>query len=254
MGYRYNIQFGLITIPVKVNTLQKDNGIRFNFLCNVCKQKIVYKRYCANCNTEVSYNDLLKGFFLSKNNYVIFTKEELDKLKEEVNDKTINILGFTDANTIPFYLFQKTYNLDPQDDKKTGVIIGEEAYNLFKEALKITNLCAIGSIVFNKKSYLCVIRHYGNRLFLSLLYYPEMIYFSENNREFKIDNEKLKMSVEFIKKITYINFEEFYKNIKDKYRDKFLELLQNKLNAKGIKEEAEEFKKMQKEIFEKSKK
>jgi len=88
------IKFGLVSIPVKLTSLRTQN-ITFNLVCGYCNGKVRYKRYCENCGRELKYNELKKGFKISKSNFVILEKEQLELLKKvEDNgiEKTLKVL------------------------------------------------------------------------------------------------------------------------------------------------------------------
>ena len=241
------IKFGLISIPVKLTTLVRPEEIRFHNLCPTCKSRISYKRWCENCQREVSYSEMLKGFEVSKSyGMVVLTKEQIEAMKR-VEDEGIKIVGFVRAEDIPFYLFEKTYNLLPQRDKK-GFVLGKEAFLLFKEALKISGLCAVGKMAMRSKTYLVAIRTYQDRLFISLLYYPHRISFPEKV-EGEIREEELNLALELIDKLTYLNWNDFYtlENAKDEFREKMLRVLRNPKEIK-VKEEVKKFKSLMEEL------
>jgi DNA end-binding protein Ku len=234
------ISFGLITIPIKITTLQKDDDIKFSSVCPNCFSVISNKKWCNKCNAEVPYAELLKGFV--KNNTIakIMTQEQVKAIKM-INDCGIKLVGFINDNEIPFYLYYKTYNITPQYDRKQKREIGVEQYVLFREALKLSGLSAIGKFVMRNKSYLVSIKQYQDKLFLSLLYYPHRINFAEKI-EGKVSEEELNLALEFIKKITFLNFGNFYtvENVKDEYREKLMRVISGETVAEQVKEVKEE--------------
>jgi len=222
------IQFGIISIPVKLTTLQEPNPIQFHNLCPNCKGRITYKKWCENCNKEVEHKEMLKGYEASKSNIIILTQEQVKALKEMDNNTGIEIVGFIDANDIDFYLFDKVYNLLPQRDKK-GVVNGEKSFCLFREALELSNLQAFGRFVMRDKEYLCVIKAYQKRLFLITLIHPHRISLPERVEK-EVSKEELDLALEFISHLK-TTFSELHNKgeTRDKQLERFHNLIQNKL-------------------------
>ena len=237
------IKFGLISIPVKLTTLQQKEPYSFHNLCPYCKSQIRYKKWCDNCQKEISHKEMLKGYRVSKSNIIILTQAEINALKQ-LSDSGIEILGFVDQEEIPFYLIEKTYNLLPQVDRK-GKVLGLKAFCLFKEVLKLSNLVAIGKMVMRNKEYLISIRFYQDRLFLSILYYPHRISFGEKY-SIELKEQEIKLGLEYISnlKTTFLKLREEGKTL-DRFLERMRELLMKKVElkvSKPIKEQVEDLK------------
>jgi DNA end-binding protein Ku len=218
------IKFGLINIPIKLTSLTiTEKG--FTLVCPE-GHKIRYKRWCDVCNREIQYSELKKAYEISKSNMVILTKEQLESIKT-IEDTGIEIIGFTNRDDIPFYLYEKTYNIIPIYDKKVD---SRKQFVLFREALKLSGLTAIGKMVMRNKSYLVSITAYQDRLFLSLLTYPEKLRVEEKV-DFKVSEAELNLAIELIKSLNRINWSEYYNenNVKDEYREKLQQIILNNL-------------------------
>ena len=87
------ISFGLVYIPVNLYTATQDSDITFNQLHKADKSRIRYKKVCAHCGKEVKPEDIVRGFQYAKDQYVVITDEEIEKIKTE-KDRTIAILSF----------------------------------------------------------------------------------------------------------------------------------------------------------------
>ena len=218
------IKFGLINIPIKLTSLTlTEKG--FTLVCPE-GHRIKYKRWCDICGREIQYNELKKAYEISKSHLVILTKEQLDSIKT-IEDTGIEIIGFTNRDDIPFYLYEKTYNVIPIADKKVD---SRKQFVLFREALKLSGLTAIGKMVMRNKSYLVSITAYQDRLFLSLLTYPEKLRVEEKI-DFKVSEAELNLAIELIKNLNRINWSEYYNenNVKDEYREKLQQIILNNL-------------------------
>ncbi|MCW1312761.1 MAG: hypothetical protein OH338_05030 [Candidatus Parvarchaeota archaeon] len=238
------IKFGLTAIPVSITTLQQDYPIRFNNLCPYCKTQIKMKRYCVNCNKELNnYKELLKGYKISKSNCIILTQNQIENLKK-VEDNGIEIKAFIHEDDIKFYYIDKIYNIIPTNYSKIVL----KPFVLFKEALKLSGLCAIGKFVMRNREYICVIKHFEDRLFLITLIHPHRIELPEKIKE-EVSEIELKCALEVIEKLK-TTFNELHHNnfTRDEYYENFSNYLQGKL--KTVEEQTKEFKEMIKEMTE----
>lgn len=243
------IKFGLTVIPVSITTLQEKDTIKFNNLCPTCKSPIKEKRYCVNCNKELNnYRELLKGFRISKNNYIVLTQEQIENLKK-IEDTGIEVKAFIPEDTIKFYYIDRIYNLIPTDYNKMIL----KPFILFREVLKLSGLCAIGKIVMRSKEYICLIKHFENRLFLITLLHPHKISLPTIVEE-AVDETELNQALELIEKMKTTFDELHYKGFtKDEYLQKFSDLIKGKIPT-SVSNQVKEFKKMVEEMKKKVKK
>ena len=88
--WKGNISFGLVNIPVQVfSAVQREDYTTFDQLCKK-EHKIKYKRWCPVEEREVPWSEIKKGYEITKNNYVVLEKEDIDKIKLK-STKTIEI-------------------------------------------------------------------------------------------------------------------------------------------------------------------
>jgi len=144
-----SINFGLVNIPILMNTIIKNNDSAFNQLHDKCKKRINYIKYCPTCKMKVTEKEIVKGYEYEKDKYVIFEKDELNNLKPE-NDHEIDIISFIDFKEVDPIYFEKSYDIDYTGKGK--------AYFLFCEALKKTKLVALAKTVIGNKFYYCILR------------------------------------------------------------------------------------------------
>lgn len=117
-------------------TAIQDTDIRFIQLCKSDLSRVRYKKVCAHCGSEVSTNDIVKGFEYEKDKYVIVTDDDFEKIKSP-KDKTIHILHFAQLNQISPVYYDKTYHAIPS----TG---GEKAFELLWRSLMKEQKIVIG--------------------------------------------------------------------------------------------------------------
>jgi len=226
-----SISFGLVNIPIKIYKAAESRIISFNNLHKECGTPLVYKRWCPKCQKEVAHEDIEKGYKITKEKYVVISKEDIEKLKLKTT-KMIEIQEFVDASQIdPIYL-EKSYYVVPEE---TGV----KAYSLFVEALRVSNKVAIGKVVMRNKEYLVALRAFKKGLVMHILHYlgevKDVEEFSELKHLVTIKEEELKLAQALISKLTEKEFD--LSKFKDNYTEALMKLIKAKAEGKEIKVE-----------------
>jgi DNA end-binding protein Ku len=168
------VSFGLVAIPVKLYTATESRGgISFNFLHKEpCGSRVRQQYFCARENIPISREDMVKGYEFAKDQYVMFTPEELKAL-EEAGTHSADIVEFVPISAIDPVFFDKAYYLAP--DKG-----GAKPYALLAKALLESERCAIGHWAARGKSYIVMIRPVEDGLVMQqLLYATEVRAISE---------------------------------------------------------------------------
>jgi DNA end-binding protein Ku len=166
--WRGAISFGLVNVPVKLYSAVSKKTVRFNQLHEKDNSRINLKRFCAEEDVEVQFDEIVKGYEISPGRYVVITPEELDAL-DPAKTRTIDIEDFVDLDEIDPLFYEHPYYLAPD----TGA---EKPYKLLLEALKETNKVAIARVVIRSKEYLTAIRAAGDVLTLeTMLFSDELI-------------------------------------------------------------------------------
>jgi DNA end-binding protein Ku len=161
------ISFGLVSIPVKLYTATSSEGVSFNLIHKKCNGRIKQQIFCPTDNEVVERSDLVKGYEHAKNQYVLFTEEELDALKAPKTD-TIEIVEFVPAATVDWIYIAKTYYLGP--DKG-----GDRAYKLLGEAMERTGKIAVARFFTRGRDELVLLRPYKHGLILHYAYYANEV-------------------------------------------------------------------------------
>jgi DNA end-binding protein Ku len=144
------ISFGLVTVPVKLYSAVNRKSVRFNQLNGKTGARIAQKRVDASTGDEVAYEDLVKGYEISTDHYVVIEPEELDSV-QPAKTKTIDIEDFVDLAEIDPIFYDHPYYLAPA----TG---GAKPYRLLLEAMRETERVAIAKVVIRQKESLVAIR------------------------------------------------------------------------------------------------
>lgn len=216
------ISFGLVNIPVSLYKATEEKSVSFNLLHAKCRNKINEKRWCAECNTEVGWEDLVKGYQYAKNEFVILDEADFKNLPLPSKD-VIEVSSFTKIGEIDASYFDKCYCIQP--DK-----VAAKAYQLLFQALKEKGVVAVGTIALRTKEHLCVLRPYNNVIVLNTLYYPDELRISEFDRTPTVTptKQELKLAETLIDQMT-AKFEP--DKYKDHYRIALEEVIESKLEG-----------------------
>jgi DNA end-binding protein Ku len=162
------VSFGLVSIPVKLySATEASRAISFNLLHKACGSRLKQQYICAKEEVVVPREDMAKGYEFAKDQYVMFTPEELKAL-EEAGTHTAEIIEFVPIESVDPIYFDKTYYLGP--DKG-----GNKPYALLARALRESERCALGRWAARGKGYIVMIRpietEHGDALVMQQLLY-----------------------------------------------------------------------------------
>ncbi len=145
------ISFGLVSIPVKLySATEASQAISFNLLHKDCGSRLKQQYFCVKEEVPVAREEMVKGYEFAKDQYVMFTPEELKAL-EEAGTQTADITEFVPLESIDPVYFDKAYYLAP--DKG-----GAKPYALLARALRESGRCALGRWAARGKQYIVMIR------------------------------------------------------------------------------------------------
>jgi DNA end-binding protein Ku len=158
------VSFGLVAIPVKLySATQASATISFNLLHKGCGSRLKQQYVCAKEEVVVPREDMVKGYEFAKDQYVVFTSDELKAL-EETGTHTAEITEFVPISSVEPVYFDKAYYLAP--DKG-----GAKPYALLAKALRESNRCALGRWAARGKQYIVMLRPLENGLVMQQLLY-----------------------------------------------------------------------------------
>jgi DNA end-binding protein Ku len=161
------LSFGLVTIPVGLAVAQQRQDVSFRTLHRECGSPIKQKRWCPVHEREVEADELVKGWEVSKGQYVVIEDADLEAV-ELTRSRSIELVRFVPlADVDPLY-FDRAYYLAPAADP-----VGRRPYALLLRALQETGMAAVGRFVLWGKENLCLVRPLDGTLALETLYYPE---------------------------------------------------------------------------------
>ncbi|MCI8467600.1 MAG: Ku protein [Bacilli bacterium] len=233
-----SINFALVNIPVTMNPIIKNNDTSFNQLHEKCGSRINYVKYCPKCKIKIKEQDIIKGYEYEQDKYIVFKKEELEKLKPD-NDKEIDIISFVPLKDIDPIYFEKSYDIDAVGKGK--------AYFLFCEALKKSNLVALAKTVIGNKFYYCILRFNAQNIILTTLYFREEVNIHPDEVKNKIDEKELNLAIQLISSLKG-KFEP--SKYKDEYQDNIKKAIEDKIDGKTIKTKKKSNKKQISDLME----
>jgi len=223
------ISFGLVNIPVKLYSAVKRQTVRFHQLDSADNTRIQQKRVNPNTGEEVPYEQLVKGYELSPDRYVVITPEELESVEPE-KTRTIDIEAFVELDQIDPIYYDHPYYLAPGPG-------ATKAYALLLKALEDTDRVGIARVVIRSKEALVAIRAHENVLTMeTMLFGDEVVAPSElgelpDPKDVKAAKKEVDMARQLIESLsTDFDPDAF----RDTYRDRVLEMIEAKSEGQEI--------------------
>src|SRR3954462_11116812 len=161
------ISFGLVNVPVKVYSATSTKTVRFHQLDAKTGTRIAQRRVNPQTGEEVPYEDLIKGYELTRDRYVVIKPEELDAIQPE-KSKTIDIEDFVDLAEIDPVYYDHPYWLVP--DKGAA-----KAYALLLRAMEEAGKVAIARVVLRNKEHLVALRPAGGALMMETMNFHDEV-------------------------------------------------------------------------------
>ncbi len=167
-----SISFGLVNIPVGLALATKpaarQSDVSFRQLHRECMTPIKQKRWCEVHDREVERDEIVKGWEVSKGEFVIVEESDLEDIMQVDDSKTIAITRFVDASEVDPVYFDRTYYLAPAKDAAA-----QRPYVLLLRAMQETGKAGLGRFVRQGAEHLCLVRPKGDALALETLFIAE---------------------------------------------------------------------------------
>ena len=158
------VSFGLVSIPVRLfSATEATKAISFNLLHKGCGSRLKQQYFCVKEEVPVAREDMVKGYEFAKDQYVLFSAEELKAL-EEAGTGMAEITEFVPLESVDPVYYDKPYYLAP--DKG-----GAKPYALLAKALRESKRCALGRWAARGKQYIVMIRAVEHGLVMQQLMY-----------------------------------------------------------------------------------
>ncbi|HTW42605.1 MAG TPA: Ku protein [Solirubrobacteraceae bacterium] len=223
------IGFGMVTVPVKLYSAVDRKTVRFHQLSGKSGVRLSQKRVDPSTGQEVPYEDVVKGYELAPDRYVVIEPGELDAL-EPKKTKTIEIEEFVDLSQIDPVYYDHPYYLAPGPG-------GAKPYRLLLEAMRETNKVAIARVVIRSKEQLVAVRAMGEALGMATMLFadevlsPERLDEVAEAEQVKTTKRELDVAKQLVDSLAgEFDASEF----RDTYREEVLQLIERKAQGKAI--------------------
>ncbi len=225
--WRGQIRLALVSIPVEIYSATKSGAtIAFHQIHEPSGKRIKYEKVVPGIG-PVDRDEIIKGFEVSKGEYVLLEPEEIESVKLE-SRKTLELAQFVDLNEIDAIYFDKPYFVVPADD------LAEEAFVVLRDALRSSNKVGVGQLAMRGQEYVVALKPCGRGMLLETLRYNDEVnkassYFREIG-DAEPDPDLLDMAATLIeKKSGKFDASEFH----NRYVDALKDLIAEKRKRKG---------------------
>jgi DNA end-binding protein Ku len=226
------ITFGLVNVPIKLYTATESKTVHFSEVHVKDGAKIEHRRYCPKEDKEIDYDEVVKGYEVSADSYVVLEKDEV-KAAAGDRGKVVHLEEFVSAADIDPVFYEKTYYAGSRE--------AEDAYRLLHEALKRSERAGIGRFTFHDREYLVAVRALDDVIALhTLRFHDEVV----DPDDLDLDLDRAKPRPKEIQMATRLvdSLEEDFKPeaYEDSYREAVLDLIKRKARGEEIDLVAEE--------------
>lgn len=165
-----SISFGLVNVPVRLVTGQRDRDLHFRQLHEQDGAPVEQRRFCSEEDREIPFEEIGRGFELDDGRLVVLRDEELEAVAPE-RTRTIDVEAFVDVADVPPILFDHPYFLLPAGDGEGAL----RAYRLLVEVMRRTDRAALARFVLRTKEHLAIVREREGRLALTTMRFADEV-------------------------------------------------------------------------------
>jgi DNA end-binding protein Ku len=225
--WKGQIRLALVSIPVEIYKATKSGAsISFHQIHEPTGKRIKYEKVVPGVG-PIDREEIIKGYEISKGNYVLLDEEEIDAVKLE-SKRTLDLVQFVDADAIDVLYFDQPYYVVPADE------LAEEAYVVLREALRKSRKVGLGQLAIRGQELLVSLKPCGRGLILETLRYADEVNKAANYFRDIADKEPdadlLDLATTLIeKKAGKFDATEYH----NRYIDALHRLIEKKAKAKG---------------------
>jgi DNA end-binding protein Ku len=165
--WKGHLTFGLISIPIRLFSAARSERISLNQLHAECHTRIRMPLFCPTHNRIVERSEIVKGYEYEKDQYVLFTEEDLDKI-DPPSAQTMEILEFVKIDEVDPLYFDASYYVTPEE-------AGKKAYHLLIDAMQESGYVAIAKLTMHQRENIVIMRPRANGLTLHTMFYANEI-------------------------------------------------------------------------------
>jgi len=223
------ISFGLVTVPVKLYSAVSRKNVRFHQLNGKTGVRIQQRRVDPTTGEEVPYEDLVKGYELAPDRYVVIAGEELEALDPK-KTRTIEIEEFVELADVDPIFYDHPYYLAPGAG-------GAKPYRLLLDAMRETGKVGIAKVVIRSKEQLVALRPMGDVLAMSTMVFadevidPSTIDDIPDAGDVEVRDREIEIAKQLVESLA-ADFEP--ERFRDTYREEVLALIERKAAGEEI--------------------
>jgi len=218
------LTFGLVSVQIQLSPAARTERISFNQLHTVCHSRLRQPLFCPTCNRMVERNEIEKGYEYEKDQYLLFTEEELDKIEPE-SARVMEILEFVKLDEIDPLYFDASYYATPEPASAKG-------FRLLQEAMLKSGHAGIAKVTMHNREYIVIIRAREEGLTVHTMFYQNEIRQPLEGRgdKFEIRDQERALALQLVESLSS-PFQP------EKYHDQYQEGLRVLIEAKAKDEE-----------------
>jgi DNA end-binding protein Ku len=227
-----SISFGLVNIPIGLAPATKpaarQSDVSFRLLHRECMTPIKQKRWCPVHDRELGPDEIVKGWEVSKGEFVVVEDADLEAIERDSTSRSIDITAFVPQDAVDPIYFDRTYFLVP-----AAAVAARRPYVLLGQAMQETGMAALGRFVLAGKEKLCLIRAQDGVLALETMYLAEDVYSHAEIEEAVAEAEVNEAEVTLARQIidSLVTDFEPAEQLTSDYRQDLRELLEAKLKG-----------------------
>jgi DNA end-binding protein Ku len=224
------LTFGLLSIPIRLFSAGRSERISLNQLHSVCHSRLRMPLFCPTCDRKVERSEIVKGYEYDKDQYVLFTEEELDNIEPD-SSRSMEILEFVKLDEIDPLYFDASYYVTPEEE-------GKKAYHLLQKALEESGYSAIAKLTMHQREHTVIIRPHkrgntGGMTLHTMFYQEELREVAEygRNEGIEVKDAEKKLALQLIETLAAKFQPEKYR---DDYQDSMRALIAAKQQGKDV--------------------
>jgi DNA end-binding protein Ku len=229
-----SLSFGLVSIPVGLapatKSAARQSDVSFRLLHRECSTPIKQKRWCPTHDREVSQDEIVRGFEVTKGQFLIVEDADLEAIERSDDSRSIEITRFVSEEAVDPVYFDRTYFLVPASGTAQ-----RRPYVLLLEAMRQTETAALGRFVRAGRESLCLVRAKGDALALETLFLAEDVHSQAEISEAVEGTEVKKSELELARQVIETLAGEFDPSeLASEYRRDLRALLEAKLSGEEL--------------------
>jgi DNA end-binding protein Ku len=219
------LSFGLISIPIRLSPAARTERISFNQLHKVCHTRLKQPLFCPTCNRMVERSEIEKGYEYEKDQYLLFTEDELEKAEPE-SARNMEILEFVKVAEIDPLYYDASYFMAPEEG-------GEKAYALLLDSMHKSGFAAVAKLSMHNREHIVIVRPRKTGLTLHTMFYASEIRSADSGSTTKMEIKETERALaqQLIKNLAAPFEPEKYH---DAYQARLREMIEDKSKGREI--------------------